>query len=592
MGSHAKTNRRFGAFIALMLLLVLGLGVRLVDFQVVQAQEIREKSLERRSVTNNITALRGPILDAEGQVLARTVFRYDVNVAPKNVGPVARFVDGVRSEQSVEQIAMEIAPLLGMSLEELLPLLEGDSAYANLAKKVDAETYNTIREMRVPWIYFDRFADRLYPNGAVAGNLIGFVSADGEPLAGLERQYNRCLAGIDGQEKYERSAEGVRIPASSVVTQPVQNGGSLNLTIDANLQFFAQQVLADTVNDLSAEWASAVVIEVATGKILAAAEAPSVDPNLPSASAAKDRGSKIFQTAFEPGSIMKPITTAMVLDTGTANEWDTRPAPDYMKLDFAGGSVRDSFDHEPFNLTLAGVLRYSSNTGTVNFGKDISREVRHSYLEKFGFGVPTALRFQGESKGILHPAEEWDKQTNINTMFGQGISVTTIQMAYAYQAIANGGVRLNPVLVESCTNEDGSLSELPQQEGVRVIKESVAINNLELMEKTVEFGGVGRTAAIEGYRVAGKTGTAEIQEGAGYGSRFAISFYGVAPVENPRFVVGVTIYKPVGETNSAKTTPVFKAIMQQALKHYRVPPSTSKSRDIPSGQNGEVEERR
>jgi cell division protein FtsI (penicillin-binding protein 3) len=332
-------------------------------------------------------------------------------------------------------------------------------------------------------------------------------------------------------------------------------------------------------------------MDVKTGKVLAAAEAPTVDPNNASASKAKDRGSRIFQFAFEPGSIMKSLTTAMVLDSGVANENDVRKAPDSMKLDFAGGRVKDSFAHETFNLTLGGVLRYSSNTGTVNFGKDIPAKTRHSYLQKFGFGKTTALRFQGESSGILHPVEDWDRQTYYNTMFGQGISVTSIQMASAYQALANGGVRLDPVLVESCEREDGSVTDIPQQKGVRVLQESVAKNNLELMEKVVEFGGVGRTAAIDGYRVGGKTGTAQVQDGKGYGSRFAISFYGVAPIENPKFVVGVTIYRPVGETNSARTTPVFKAIMQQALKHYRIPPSTTKSRDIPSGSNGQVESR-
>ncbi|MEL0319325.1 MAG: penicillin-binding protein 2, partial [Aquiluna sp.] len=193
-------------------------------------------------------------------------------------GPVYRTVDGERTQWSVEAIAMELAPLVGLSLEELLARLEGDSEYSNLAKKVDAATYNKIRDLGIPWIYEDKFADRLYPNGAVAGNVLGFVGSDGTPLAGLERQYNTCLAGIDGQETFERSAEGVRIPTSNVTTQPTQDGGTLNLTIDSNLQFFAQQVLADTVAQLEAEWASAIVVEVETGKILAAAEAPTVDP--------------------------------------------------------------------------------------------------------------------------------------------------------------------------------------------------------------------------------------------------------------------------------------------------------------------------
>lgn len=587
MGTHAKLTSRLTAFVLLLFVLVGALGWRLVDFQVVRAEEIQAKSLERRSVTQTLTALRGDILDSSGQVLARTVFRYDVNAAPKNVGPVFRAEDGIVVEHSVEAIAMELAPLLGLSLEELLPRLEGDSEYANLAKAVDAATYNAIRDLKVPWIYFDQFADRLYPNGAVAGNLIGFVGSDGTPLAGLERQYNTCLAGVDGQETFERSAEGVRIPTSNVVTQPTQDGGDLNLTIDANLQFFAQQVLADTVAELNADWASAIVIEVETGRILAAAEAPTVDPNDPAASDTENRGSKIMQFAFEPGSIMKSVSTAMVLDSGASDEFDTKSAPDRLQLDY-GESIKDSFDHDEFELSLAGVLRYSSNTGIYAFGMEVDEEERFGYLQDFGFGTTSGLNFEGESSGILRPYEDWQYADKYTHLFGQGVSVTALQMGFAYQTIANGGVRLDPVLVDSCTAPDGEVLYQPDQQGYRVISEANADLNLELMEKVVEFGGVGKTAAIEGYRVAGKTGTAQIREGDGYGDRYAISFYGVAPVENPKFVVGVTIYRPEGVSNSAKATPPFKAIMQQALKHYRVPPSTTTSREnIPSNRYGE-----
>jgi len=591
MGTHGSLSRRLGVFALILVAMVAGLGIRLVDYQVVRAAEIREESFKSRSITQTLPALRGQIRDSSGQVLARTVFRYDVNAAPKNVGSVFKTVDGVRTERTVKQIVAELAPLIGLTTQELTPLLAGDSEYSNLAKKVDAETYNAIRELSIPWIYFDAFADRLYPNGAVAGNVIGFVGSDGEPLAGLERQYNTCLAGIDGQETFERSAEGVRIPTSNVTTQPTQNGGTLNLSIDANLQFFAQQVLADTVNDLGAQWASAVVVEVETGKLLAAAEAPSVDPNDPAASDAADRGSKIFQAAFEPGSIMKALTSAMVLDTKTATAYDTVRAPDYMKLDFAGGWIKDSFGHEPFNLTLGGVLRYSSNTGMSSFGIKIDKETRYNYLQKFGFGSVSPLRFEGESSGILHNYKDWDKMTNYATTYGQGISVTGIQMAYAYQAMANQGVRLDPILVQNCIADDGTVLYEPKQNATRVISKETAKLNLNLMEKVVEFGGVGQNAAIDGYRVAGKTGTAQIKDGSGYGSQFAISFYGVAPAENPKFVVGVTIYKAVGVSNSLQATFPFKAIMQQALKSYRVPPSTTKSPDLPSGSKGEVEPR-
>ena len=590
MGTHAKLSRRLGAFAVFLFLMVAVLGFRLVDFQVVRAAEIQEQSLETRKITHTMSSLRGDILDSSGHVLAKTVFRYDVNVAPKHVGPVFQTIDGVRTERSVDEIAMDLSQLLGIDYGELVLKLEGDSEYSNLAKTVNAEIYNAIRDMNVPWVFFDQFEDRLYPMGAVAGNILGFVGNDGTPLAGLERQYNTCLAGIDGQETYERSAEGVRIPSSSQTSQPTENGGALNLTIDANLQFFAQQVLADTVNNLSAEWASAIVLEVGTGKILAAAEAPTVDPNDPAAVESADRGSRIFQAAFEPGSIMKALSAAMVLDTGTADEYDTVAAPDRMQLDFDNEYIKDSFSHEDFTLSLAGVLRYSSNTGMTNFASQIDRKVRYDYLQKFGFGSVSPLMFEGESSGILHPVSEWDEMTNLVTTFGQGISVTSLQMAYAYQAIANGGVRLDPLLVDSCLNEDGTVAYEPTQQATRVVSTASANLDLELMEKVVEFGGVGKTAAIPGYRVAGKTGTAQLKDGSGYGEEYAISFYGIAPAEDPKFVVGITIYKPEGVSNSSQATPPFKAIMQQALKHYRIPPSTSESRSVPSNKYGEVDE--
>ena len=590
MGTHAKLNRRLGAFAVVLFLIVAALGVRLVDFQVVKAAEIQEKSLASRSMTQTLQALRGDILDSSGQVLAKTVFRYDVNAAPKNVGPVFQTIDGVRTERSVDEIALELSQLLGVDYGEIMIRLEGDSEYSNLAKTVNAETFNAIRDLDIPWIFFDQFEDRLYPMGAVAGNVLGFVGSDGTPLAGLERQYNTCLAGVDGQETFERSAEGVRIPTSNQTTQPTEDGGQLNLSIDANLQFFAQQVLADTVNELSATWASAIVVEVETGRILAAAEAPTVDPNDPAAVPAADRGSRIFQAAFEPGSIMKAVSASMVLDTGAADEYDTVPAPDRMNLDFDNEYIKDSFSHEDFTLSLAGVLRYSSNTGMTNFASQIPRETRYEYLKKFGFGSVSSLRFEGESSGILHPASQWDEMTNLVTTFGQGISVTSLQMAYAYQAIANGGVRLDPILVDSCLAADGSIAYAPNQGSTRVLSTASANLNLELMEKVVEFGGVGKTAAIPGYRVGGKTGTAEIKSGSGYGDEYAISFYGIAPAENPKFVVGVTIYRPEGVSNSSKATPPFKAIMQQALKHYRIPPSTTESRSIPSDKYGQIDE--
>ena len=274
--------RRIAGIFLISAAVVFMIGFRLVEFQVVKAESLREVSYERRAVTRTIPALRGEIVDVNGDVLARTIDRHDVNVAPARVGDIYRR-DELDNRVLVpkSQLFEEIAQILEMEPGEIAEKSAGDSQYANLAKRVDSVVFNQLKALEIPWLFFDTHVDRLYPNGAVAGNLIGFVGSDGTPLEGLERQYNSCLAGVDGQETYERSTDGVRIPSSNVITQPAQQGGQLQLTVDLNLQFFAQQVVADAVSQHNADWGEAIVLEVETGRIFGAAEAASVDPNNP-----------------------------------------------------------------------------------------------------------------------------------------------------------------------------------------------------------------------------------------------------------------------------------------------------------------------
>lgn len=573
--------RRVAGVFLISALVIFLIGFRLVDFQIANAESLRDVSYERRAVTRTVPALRGDIVDVNGDVLARTVDRHDVNVAPARVGDIyRRDASGNRILVPEAQLFQEIAEILDIDASEVAAKSEGDSQYANIAKRVDSSVFNQLKALEIPWLFFDTHVDRLYPNGAVAGNLIGFVGSDGTPLEGLERQYNSCLAGIDGQETYERSVDGVRIPSSNVVTQPAQQGGTLQLTIDLNLQFFAQQVIAEAVTRNNADWGEAIVLEVETGRIVVAAEAPSVDPNNPSGVKEADRSARIFRTAIEPGSTMKSLTAAMLIDQGLADETSTIKAPDQIKLPW-GDTIEDSFRHDTYLLGLAGVLAISSNTAISTWGVQIPRQERYEYLRKFGFGEPSAVRFQGENSGILNPASEWDELTNYTTTFGQGVAVTMVQMASAYQTLANNGVRTSPLLVAGCEKADGSFVPAAEQQQTKVLSESAADLAIEMMEEVVEEGSIGKLAAISGYRVAGKTGTAQIAKASGgYESRYAISFFGMAPAENPKYVVGVTLYRPAGVVNSAPTAGPFKSIMQQVLKHYRVPPSTEKSRDI------------
>jgi cell division protein FtsI (penicillin-binding protein 3) len=568
-------------FITVSSVLVLVFAVRLIDFQIVRAEAISEYSYENRAVTRTIPAVRGDILDANGAVLATTVYRYDINAAPNIVRPIERMIDGSPQTISVEAIAQELANILQEDVSVLLPKLVGTSNYVNLKKRVDADTHRSIEELGVPWIFSDAHQTRLYPSGAVAGNLLGFVGTDGIALAGLERQFNACLAGVDGQERYEKGVRGIRIPASAVVTQEVKPGRDLVLTIDASLQYHAQQVLASEVERLGAEWATAVVIEVKTGRIVLAADAPSVDPNDPGKSEPSDRGARVFQYAYEPGSTMKTLTAATAIDTGFASISTGVIAEDQMKV--FDRTIKDFAPHETWKLTLTGVLTKSSNVGTIKIAQDIPASTRYEYMQRFGFGSPSEVGFEGETKGILNDYRDWDGVSNFTTMFGQALSVSPIQMASAYQAIANGGVRLNPVLVAGCVDAEGEITATPKSTATQVISPQTAQDVLLMLEKVVEAGGIGRATAVPGYRSAGKTGTAQIQEGAGYGEFFATSFFGMAPVDNPQYAMGVMVYKPTKVfTNSMAAASGYQQILSQVLLANRVPPSTTTSPEIPT----------
>jgi cell division protein FtsI (penicillin-binding protein 3) len=245
-----------------------------------------------------------------------------------------------------------------------------------------------------------------------------------------------------------------------------------------------------------------------------------------------------------------------------------------------GERINDSHQHPPDKLTLTGVLVDSSNTGLVQLGGKVTSKTRYEYMQKFGMGSKSGVNFEGESSGLLADYKNWDKMTDQTVMFGQGVSLTPIQTAGIYQAIANKGVRLSPVLVEGCVDSAGTLTRTAVDAPVRVITEETAATTIDMLEKVVEFGSIGKTARIPGYRVGGKTGTAQIAEGKGYGKLFAVSFVGLAPVEDPKYIVAVTAFKSRTVSNSLGATPGFVSVMKQVLKTYAVPPSTTKSKKI------------
>jgi cell division protein FtsI (penicillin-binding protein 3) len=576
-------SKRLQKIIAFILIAAVVFTIRLVDLQIIQANAINEKSYEKRAVTRVIPALRGQIIDANGKVLAKTVFRYDINAAPSKVAPITRTVNGAPVLVTVEQLVSEIAAILEMSPAEVSAKITGTGEYAQIKKRVDAASYRKLKDLDVPWLYEDPVAERIYPNGAVAGNLLGFITESGL-MEGLEQLYDKCLAGIPGEETFEKGVDGIKIPSSVISTKKAVPGRNIRLSIDSDLQYFTQQVLASTVSRLRADWASAVVIETKTGRILAAAEAPSVDPNDPGKLSADDRRARVFQFAFEPGSTLKTVTAATVIDTGLGSPNSQAVATYSYSLPNTGGyTVTDSHFHPTEYLTLTGVLAESSNTGILDIGKDVDYKTRYRYLEKFGLGSKTALSFPGEGSGQLNALKDWDGVKKFTSMFGQGISVTPIQSAMMYQTFGNGGVRLDPVLVDGCESDVNNFRIPETAGGVRVISEESNRQVLEMMERVVESGAIGRYGAIPGYRVGAKTGTAEIRDPntGKYAGPYAISYFGVAPIDDPEFVVAVTAYKSRTVGSSLGVAAPFKKIMQQVLRAYRVAPSNTKTSDLP-----------
>ena len=554
---------------------------RLVDIQIVRAAEYNAASAGKMSIPAVVYAPRGSITDSKGVVLADAVMRYDVTMSPRNAREFERGTGSSLVKVSTAQAASEIGAITGQKPEDILKIIADELAenpqsdFAYVTRSVDVDTFRALNKLDIPWLYFEQAPSRTYPLGAVAGNLIGYVGSDGTPLAGVELTQDECLAGVNGEETYERGADGVRIPGSTVTAIQAKPGAAVTLTIDSDLQWYAQQILATAAVAQNATFGIAVVLEVKTGKLVAVADYPSVDPNNVDATPEEFRGSYAFAAPYEPGSTMKSLTAAMVVDAGLADHSTPVNAPPFMEFP-DGARVKDSGSH-PSNLTLQGVIVDSSNVGISLFGEGLSNSQRYDYMTKFGLGQPSAVGFLGESAGILYEPDAWDNQTYYNMFFGQGLSATAIQMASAYQAIGNYGVRLPVRLVENCTTPDGSVHTPELPEPVRVVSASAAEETVHLLEGVVTDGWLSSKLTIPGYRVAAKTGTAERSDGSGdYSSSYIVTIAGLVPAEDPQYVVLVTLADAAANSTSA-VAPVVHDLMEQVIKHYRIAPSNSES---------------
>ena len=574
--THRTVRLRVSVTVLAIFALVSLFIVRLVDIQLVNAAEINADSYNKRAQALTTYGVRGSIVDTNGSVLAASVERYDITASPQSA--LARSdVNG-----SVTDALGKIAAITKQDPATLMAVLTADptSDFAYVTKGVTLDVFTKVRALDIPWVYFELRPARTYPNGATAGNLVGFIGTDG-PQAGLELTSDKCLASANGSATYEKGEDGTRLPGSLVTTQLPKDGGTLKLTIDRDLQWYVQQRITQTYQSLGATWATAVVIRVKDGHLMAVADYPSVDPNNVDGVPNTALGSLAFSQPYEPGSTMKALTAASLIDAGAATPLSHVTAPGRLYLS-DGGYIKDAFSHDDTPYTLAGALVDSSNVAVSLFSKPVPAEVRRGYMIKFGLNAKTEVGFNGEAEGDVHPVDEWDERTNLAVQFGQGMTATSVQMASVFQTLGNGGVRMPVTLVEGCTHPDGSVTDLPSTSGTRAVSTSAATQTLQMLEQVVTEGYLKDRLEIPGYRVAAKSGTAQVADGqGGYGDATVISLAGLAPAEDPQYAVVVTAGIPTSMYSSGAIATTFRDVMAQVLTTYRVPPSTTPAISIP-----------
>ncbi|GAA2174970.1 penicillin-binding protein 2 [Agrococcus versicolor] len=566
--------------------------VRLVDIQLVRAEALNADASGRVGATAPVHGTRGDIVDANGTVLAGTVDRWDLTISPQFVHDLTER-DGLEPGQVVtggeifERLAAITGddPLAYQAAVDAALQANPESDYLVLDTGLDGTAYQSVRDLQdelpIGFVTMRSNPQRIYPSGSVAGNLVGFMGTD-DPLAGLEMTEDQtCLAPEDGTQTFERGADGTPIPGSTVVTEQSADGGTLGLTIDADVQFQAQQLAEQYRQQYQAEHANVIVART-DGSLVAVAETPSVDPNDPGATDARYRISYSFAQGIEPGSIFKTMAMAAMLDLGLVEPGDEMTVP--WRYDPDGPvRVQDAHSHPDMQWTATGAYVQSSNVGMVQLAQGMDRDDYFDYLSGFGFGQAD-VGFPGEEAfPLASDPSGLDAQTQLNVLFGQGIQVTPMQLVGAYQAIANGGVRQDIHLVDSCTLADGTVVEQPAGDSNRVVSEDTADTVLRMMEHVVtDYGNV--TFPIPGYRVAAKTGTAEVvlDPSAGYDPvQRIVTTAGVFPADDPQFVVYVQLDLPQTERTSAAAIPLFHDMVSVLIREYDIPPSTSQAPNLP-----------
>ena len=573
---------------AVMLLALILAAAQLFSLQVPQAAGLRAQAAGQLKVTDVEKAVRGSIVDRNFDKLAYTTEARALTFQPAKIRKQLaeakqKSADAPDPDQRLAEIAKAVSARLSNTPDAatLLKKMRSNDTFVYLARAVDPGIATAITK-KYPEVGAERQDLRQYPGGSLAANVVGGIDWDGHGLLGLEDSMDSALAGSDGSITYDRGSDGVVIPGSYRNQHEAVNGSTVQLTIDDDIQFYVQQQV-QLAKDLSgARNASAVVLDAKTGEVLAMANDNTFDPSQDiGRQSDKQIGNLPVSSPFEPGSVNKIVTASSAIEFGVSNPDEVLSVPG--SINMGGVNVRDAWGHGVMPYTTTGVFGKSSNVGTLMLAQRVGPERFYDMLGKFGLGQRTGVSLPGESAGIVPPIDQWSGSTFSNLPIGQGLSMTLLQMAGMYQAIANDGLRLPPRIVKATIAADGTRTDEKQPNGIRVVTPETARTVRNMLRAVVQRDptgvqqGTGPAAAVDGYQVAGKTGTAQqINPGCGcyYDDVYWITFAGMAPVDDPRYVIGIMMDNPqrnADGTPGHSAAPLFHNIAGWLLQRENVP---------------------
>jgi cell division protein FtsI (penicillin-binding protein 3) len=549
------------------------IAARLVQLQGLNGSYYRAKAQEQMlPEPTSIPVLRGSITSSDGTILAMTVQTDMIYADPVQIKQAKR-----------SSVAAALASPLGMTSSAILALIDNPTSpqYVVLKKSVPAATGTRIAGLGLPGIAEKTTYTRSYPNGDLAANVVGFTdtsaAGDLQGEAGLEQEYNRLLTGRDGSEEVELGPTQQPIPQTEQILRSPVPAGSLKLTIQADIQWDAEQECAAEVKKAKAKNCTVVVMNPHTGQILAMAQYPTFNPADPASEAATT--DIPVQNVFQPGSTAKVITAAAAFERGGQTPMSTYTVPDQIAVD--GFSFHDGDYHPTQRYTIAGIIANSLNDGMVQVVQHVSPQIQYQYLKAFGLGEPTGLNLPGATSGILPVPSQWWGDERYTLSFGQGVAVNAVQMASVYATIANGGVRVQPSIVAGTTNGSGTFTPAAKPRQTRVIEPKTAGELMAILQQVpmVDSEGGEPWGVIPGYTIAAKTGTSqEAAPGQKCLCEYGSSYIGIAPADDPQVVVAVNVQDPTrgGYFGDQIAGPVFYQVAKFALQTLRIPPDGGK----------------